>query len=147
MSNWTRQMQIIYFTTRARANRLYGAGTRGFSAIWYLSGTTFVGGVFGPTLPSGWQLVATADFNGDGKPDYVLYNPSTHQTAIWYMNNNIFVGGVFGPTLPSGWQLVATADFNGDGKPDYVLYNPTLQKTAIWYMNNNIFVGGAFGPT
>ena len=42
-----------------------------------------------------------ADFNGDGKPDYVLYNASTHQTAIWYLNNNVCVGHVFGPTLPA----------------------------------------------
>jgi len=29
-----------------------------------------------PTLPSGWELVATADFNGGGNRDYVLYNPA-----------------------------------------------------------------------
>jgi hypothetical protein len=49
----------------------------------------------------------TADFNGDGKPDYVLYQANTRQTAIWYMNNNVFVGGAYGPTLPTGWSLVA----------------------------------------
>jgi len=45
--------------------------------------------------------VATADFNGDGKPDYVLVNASTHQTAIWYMNNNVYIGGGYGPILPA----------------------------------------------
>ena len=24
-------------------------------------------------LPAGWSLIGTADFNGDGKPDYLLY--------------------------------------------------------------------------
>jgi hypothetical protein len=52
-------------------------------------------------------LTATADFNGDGKPDYVLYNASTHQTAIWYLNNNVFVSSAFGRTLPVAWSLVA----------------------------------------
>jgi hypothetical protein len=61
------------------------------TAIWYLLGPTFIGGAYGPTLPSGWELVATADFNGGGKPDYVLYNANTRQTAIWYMNNTVFV--------------------------------------------------------
>ena len=55
-----------------------------------------------PTLPSGWALVGVGDFNGDGKPDYVLYNESSRQTAIWYLNNNVFVGGAYGPTLPGG---------------------------------------------
>ena len=31
------------------------------------------------------------DFNGDGEPDYLLYNVSTRQTAVWYLNNNAFV--------------------------------------------------------
>ena len=62
---------------------------------------------WGPTVPSNWTLVATADFNGDGKPDYLLYNNSTHQTAIWYLNNNVFVSSAFGPTLPTGWNLTS----------------------------------------
>ena len=39
------------------------------------------------------------DFNGDAKPDYLLYNPTTLQTAIWYLNNNV----------PSGQALRAHA--------------------------------------
>jgi FG-GAP-like repeat len=87
------------------------------------------------------------DFNGDGKPDYVLYNASTHQTAIWYMNSNVHVGGAFGPTLPAGWSLVSVADFNRDRHPDYLLFNPSTRQTAIWYMNNNVRTAGAVGPT
>jgi hypothetical protein len=51
--------------------------------------------------------VATADFNGDGKPDYVLYRASSHQTLIVYLDNNVVIGAAFGPTLPAGWSLVA----------------------------------------
>src|SRR2546421_551611 len=51
-------------------------------------------------------LVATADFNSDGRPDYLLYNPATRQTAIWYLNNNVYVSSAFGPTLPAAWSLV-----------------------------------------
>jgi hypothetical protein len=52
------------------------------------------------------MLVATADFDGDGSPDYVLYKTSTRQAAIWYLNNNVFVSAAYGPTLPDGWSLV-----------------------------------------
>jgi hypothetical protein len=85
---------------------LFNPSTRQ-SAIWYLSGVTFVGGAFGPTIAGGYELTGTADFNGDGKPDYLLYNPSTRQTAIWYLNNSTFIGAAFGPILPAGWNLVA----------------------------------------
>jgi hypothetical protein len=65
-----------------------------------------IGGAYGPKLPSGsWSLAATADFNGDGNPDYLLYAPNTRQTAIWYLNNNVFIRGAWGPTLPAGWSL------------------------------------------
>jgi hypothetical protein len=77
------------------------------TAIYYLSGPTYVSSAFGPTIPSGYELTETADFNRDGKPDYVLYNASTGRTAIWYLNNNVYVSGAFGPTLAAGWNLVA----------------------------------------
>ena len=61
----------------------------------------------GRPFPAAGNWSATADFNGDGKPDYVLYKANTRQTAIWYMNNNVFVSGAYGPTLPAGWSLAA----------------------------------------
>ena len=55
----------------------------GQTAIWYLSGPTFISGAYGPSLPPGWEPVAAVDFNGGGNPDYVLDNLGTSQTAIW----------------------------------------------------------------
>src|SRR5438874_3716884 len=63
-------------------------------------------GKFGPTLPANWNVVGAADFNGDNKPDYALFNAATHQTGVWYLNNNVFVGGAFGPSLPANWSLI-----------------------------------------
>jgi hypothetical protein len=56
-----------------------------------------MGGAFGPTIASGYELTGTADFNGDGSSDYVLYNSSTRRTALWYLNNSVL----------AGWDLVA----------------------------------------
>jgi len=87
------------------------------------------------------------DFNGDGEPDYLLYNVSTRQTAVWYLNNNAFVAGTYAPTLPAGWRVVGVADFNGDSQPDYLLFNASTRQTAIWYLSGATFVSGAFGPS
>ena len=85
-------IQITSCLTQARDRRRYGILT-----------TTFEAPVCaGPTLPVGWTVVGVADFNGDGKPDYLLYNGSTRQTAIWYLNNNVLSSGLFGPGLPAG---------------------------------------------
>jgi elongation factor P hydroxylase len=91
--------------------------------------------------------VAIGDFNGDSKPDYVLYNAGTRQTAIWYLNNNIYVNAAYGPTIASGYVLSGVADFNSDAKPDYVLYRTGTRQTAIRYLNNNIYLRAALGPT
>jgi VCBS repeat protein len=87
------------------------------------------------------------DFNGDGYPDFVLYNESTRQTQMMYLNNNVPIGTAFGPTLPGHWSLIDEADFNGDSHPDYLLYNSSTGQTAIVYMNDNVVTGVALGPT
>src|SRR5205085_1628620 len=90
---------------------------------------------------------APYDFNSDGHPDYLLFNPSTRQTVLWYLNNNVVIGAASGPTLPPSYSVVGVADFNGDGKPDYLLFNSGTRQTVIWYLNNNVLVGSAPGPT
>ena len=94
---------------------------------------------------------AICDFNGDGHPDYVLYNTDTQQTpiqtAIWYLNNNVYVAGGLGPTLPPGWSVVGVADFNRDGHADYALLNSSNGQTAIWYLSGRTLIGSAYGPS
>src|SRR4029077_7697575 len=100
-----------------------------------------------PPRAAGWSVAGVADFNGDGHPDYVLFNSSTRATEIWYLNNNVLSSGLYGPTLPPGWSVVGVADFNGDGHPDYLLFNSSTRQTAIWYLNNNVLSSGLYGPT
>jgi hypothetical protein len=97
----------------------------------------------------GYDLASspTTDVNGDGKPDFVLYKPSTQGTAAWFLNNNVFIEGAVGRTLPAGWQLVTVADFNRDGNPDYALFKPLTRQTAIWYLSGLRFLSSLFGPT
>jgi len=93
-----------------------------------------VGTASGPTLPGlGKELMGVSDFNGDGKPDLLLfwYYPF-YRPFIWYMNNNVYVGWRWGRTIPSGWSLAGATDFNRDGRADYLLYN-SLNQTAISY--------------
>ena len=118
------------------ANVAYAATFNGEEDIYYVR----IGRI-------GWNLITTADFNGNGKPDYVLYDANTRKTAVWYMNNNVFVNGVWGPTLPAGWTLRTVADFNRDNHPDYALFNSVTEQTALWYLSGPTYIGGVYAPT
>jgi hypothetical protein len=56
--------------------------TEGF----YVNNNALISSGLGPTLPAGWRLVTMADFNADGHPDYLLFNPTTQQSQIWYLS-------------------------------------------------------------
>jgi hypothetical protein len=75
--------------------------------IWYMNGTTHITARQGPVVTTGYELVGAADLDRNGRPDYVLYNPTTHQTAIWYMDDNLVIGSANGPAVPGGWNVVA----------------------------------------
>src|SRR5439155_845860 len=125
---------------------LYNSTTRQ-TAVWFLNNNSFIGSMYGPTLPSGWTVAGVGDFNRDGRADYALFNATTRQSAIWYLDETTFIGSAFGPTIASGYVLSGVADFDLNGAPDFLLFNPTTRQTAIWYLSNNFLAGGAFGPT
>jgi hypothetical protein len=108
-------------------------------AAWLMSGDDLLQGVFLSPSTTGdpaWKVIASADFNGDGKPDLLLqYKDGT--LAVWYMNGTTLVSSAFVNPSNTGnpdWHAVAVADFNKDGHPDILLQN-TDGTLAVWYMN------------
>jgi hypothetical protein len=96
----------------------------------------------------GYDLASspTTDVNGDGKPDFLLYNTSTRRTAAWYLNNSVHIGGGYTLALPARWTLLSAADFNRDGHPDYTLVNASTRQTVIWYFSGVTFIRSLSGP-
>lgn len=84
-----------------------------------------------------------ADFNGDGYPDLVWWDPGSGGVQVWLM------GGIQGITRigllplpkPNRWRLAAVTDLNGDGHPDLVWQDPKSGETRAW------FLGGPNGTT
>jgi hypothetical protein len=71
-----------------------------------------------------FSSVAWADYNGDGKPDFLLtgYDNSNNPISKLYKNTGSGFSEDSSVSLPGvGWGSVAWADYNGDGKPDFLL--------------------------
>jgi hypothetical protein len=51
-------------------------------------------------------LAGSFDFNGDGKPDFVLLDPNSGDTTIWFLNGANFTSSASGPTLAANYELV-----------------------------------------
>jgi hypothetical protein len=102
-------------------------------------------GTFAPAMiySSGGELpsnVATADFNGDGKPDLLV--PSSNSMSIGILLNN--GNGSFAPAqvYPSGGEVYTIADFNGDGTADVAVVNYGTNNISILLNKGN----GSFAP-
>lgn len=88
------------------------------------------------------QLIglAVADFNGDGKPDFVIADGSD-QRVVSYLNTG---NGSFSSAIPTGLQLTAkngvytlvTGDFNEDGKQDLIVSTIFGQLTDVFLSGN-----------
>ncbi|MCI0539666.1 MAG: VCBS repeat-containing protein [Verrucomicrobiales bacterium] len=90
---------------------------------------------------SGWEIVATADFNRDGHADLLWRNKTTGHNLVWFMDRTTLLSNP-PPTETSAvgavdWDVAGTGDFNADGFIDILWQNKTLNLQYVWLMDNN----------
>ncbi len=93
---WSTGLCLVQFRHWPNANRLF-AGT---NSHWSRIRTNH-----SPHVAVRWLQPI---FDGDGNPDYVLYNVASGQTAIEYPQNTVAVNAALGPIF-TGWMEPARA--------------------------------------
>jgi len=111
----------------------------GTLSVWYLDGINLTGNALLNPSHAGdaaWRVVATSDFNLDGKRD-ILFQHNSGELAIWYMNGvNLLSNVLTSPsnTGDSRWLAVGAADVDKDSRPD-IIFQHTDGTLAVWFMN------------
>ena len=91
-----------------------------------------------------WQIIATGDFNGDGKTDIlwrITMGAANGQVVAWLMNGPTLLSSQFVSWPDPIWQLIGTGDMNGDGTTDLIWQNTTTGDVVVWFMNGGGIVG------
>jgi hypothetical protein len=92
------------------------------------------------SLPVGWRVAGTGDFDADGRADLVLRNDNGSITEWLGQANGSFTWNSAATySLNASWNVSGTGDFNGDGRSDILLVN--LNGTVIDWLGQ---AGGTF---
>lgn len=77
------------------------------------------------------HTVATGDFDGDGRDDFVRRNMRTGTNEL-YPDADYTRRRSIGTVRDQGWQVVAAGDFDGDGEDDLFWRHATTGVNTIW---------------
>ncbi|HUO88619.1 MAG TPA: FG-GAP-like repeat-containing protein [Rhizomicrobium sp.] len=103
---------------------------------WLMSNGTVGTNLDLGALPSGWKIIGSGDFNGDGIGDLILENTGTGELRDWLMSNAGIASNIVLGTIPAGWTLAGVGDFNDDGISDLLWRSTSANDIRIWTMLN-----------
>ncbi|MBF0608199.1 MAG: M4 family metallopeptidase [Candidatus Magnetobacterium sp. LHC-1] len=133
-----------YISSRLDLSSLAGKSVRFRFNLKTDVGTAFLGWLIddvriytceGGTAPT---QKATADFDGNGKSDLLLYDTATGSTRLWLMDDLKAVSdNAIYTQSDLSWQIKGIGDFDGYGQSDILWYNTKTGTVYIWFMSES----------
>ncbi|HXG70650.1 MAG TPA: S8 family serine peptidase [Gemmatimonadaceae bacterium] len=123
-------------------------------AVWLMDGLTVREGTLlnpAQVTDTNWHIVATADFDRDGRRDLLWQHQTDGRVAVWLMNGIYQLDGeLTNPSQESdtNWKIRGAGDFNSDGYPDIIWQNIADGQISVWYMRGlNLIDGTLLNPS
>ncbi len=129
------------FNGDQRTDLVYQNIVTGAVEFWLMKTTTTRWGAplaLTPAFSSDWTVVASADFNADGKADLLWRHRLTQKLRVWTLDGVARLGEITpspDAAVDANWQVVAAFDANRDGASDLLWFNSSSGNIVFWYMN------------
>jgi hypothetical protein len=134
------------FNGDARADVLWRNTATGAVYVQHQdAGATLATSGFAPTVAdANWQIVAIADFDGDGKSDLYWRNSVTGRNDLWLMNGAApSIASTVYVEPNASWKIKGAGDFNGDGRADVFWRNETTGRNYLQFMDGLSILAGS----
>jgi hypothetical protein len=143
------------FNGDQRTDLVYQNTTTGAVEFWLMkSGTARWGApvALTPAFTADWTVVASADFNADGKADLLWRNRLNQKLRVWTLNGTAKLGEITpspDAAIDANWQVVAAFDADRNNTTDLLWFNTSSGNIVFWYMNAAVVrtAGGFTTPT
>ena len=141
------------FNGDSQVDLIWQNRTDGRLLFWYLNGTSHT---FNepPSVPAvsdtNWQVVGSADANGDGYQDLYWQHQTNGSLAVWLIRDGqVLSGESLSPAAvaDTDWKVRTVVDLDSDGHPDLIWQHRVNGDIAVWFMNGlTVRSGDAIGP-
>jgi len=138
------------FNADSRSDVLWRNSASGENYLYPMNGATILSseGYLRTVSVPDWRIVASGDFDGDGKADILWRNASTGENYLYVMDGlSIANEGYLRTVADQSWIVAGVGDFDGNGRDDIFWRNTGSGENYVYLMNGIQIAGEGYVRT